>query len=93
MGRFRQEYCGRLPFPPPGDLPHPETEPVSLVSSALTGGFFTTSPIWEALLATYLQRISWLLLEFLLLVKLQMLVLVMISLIVRVRNVYQVSST
>ena len=41
MGVFRQEYgSGLLPFPPPGDRPHPEMERSSL---ALTGGFFTTS--------------------------------------------------
>ena len=36
----RQEYWSRLPFPPPGDLPHLRTEPVS---PALSGGFFTTA--------------------------------------------------
>ena len=40
----RQEYWSRLPFPTPGDLPDPGIEPVSLVSSALAGGFFTTEP-------------------------------------------------
>ena len=40
----RQEYWIRLPFPPPGDLPNPEIEPVSLVSPALAGGFFTSVP-------------------------------------------------
>ena len=39
----RQEYCRRLPFPTPGDLPDPGIEPASLVSPALAGGFFTTS--------------------------------------------------
>ena len=38
----RQEYWNGLPCPPLGDLPNPQTEPVSLVSSALVGGFFTT---------------------------------------------------
>ena len=37
-----------LPCPPPGDLPDPGTEPASLMSPALAGGFFTTSTIWEA---------------------------------------------
>ena len=37
-----------LPCPPPGDLPDPEIEPVSLMSPALAGGFFTTSATWEA---------------------------------------------
>ena len=29
MGCFRQEYCSGLPFPSPGDLPDPGTEPKS----------------------------------------------------------------
>ena len=29
MGFSRQEYCSVLPFPPPGDLPNPGTEPGS----------------------------------------------------------------
>ena len=37
-----------LPFPPPGDLPDPGIEHVSLISAALAGGFFTSSTIWEA---------------------------------------------
>ena len=28
----------------PGDLPHPGIEPMSLASSSLAGGFFTTEP-------------------------------------------------
>ena len=40
----RQEYWSGLPFPTAGDLPHPETEPVSLASPALAGGFFTLVP-------------------------------------------------
>ena len=47
MGFSRQEYYSGLPFSPPGDLPHPGIEPVSLVSPALAGGFFTTSTTWE----------------------------------------------
>ena len=39
---FRQEYWSGLPRPPPGDLPHPGIQPVSLMSPALAGGFFTT---------------------------------------------------
>ena len=38
-----------LPCPPPGDLPNPGTEPVSLMSPALAGGFFTAGAPWEAL--------------------------------------------
>ena len=48
MGFSRQEYWSGTPFPTPGDLPNPGTEPVSLVSPLLTGRFFTTSATWEA---------------------------------------------
>ena len=37
-----------LPCPPPGDLSDPGIEPVSLMSLALAGGFFTVSTTWEA---------------------------------------------
>ena len=37
----RQEYWSGLPWPPPGDLPGPGTEPTSLTSPALTREFFT----------------------------------------------------
>ena len=37
-----------MSFPTPGDLPNPGTDPVSLTSPALAGGFFTTSNTWEA---------------------------------------------
>ena len=48
MGFSRQEYWSGLTFPSPGDLPNPGIEPVSLVSPALAGRFFTTSATWEA---------------------------------------------
>ena len=48
MGFSRQEYCSGLLCPPPGDLPDPGIEPVSLTSPLLAGGFFITSAIWEA---------------------------------------------
>ena len=48
MGFSRQEYWSGLPFPSPGDLPNPGIEPVSLMSPALAGSFFTTSATWEA---------------------------------------------
>ena len=35
MGFSRQEYWSGLPFPPPGDLPDPGTEPESSVSPSL----------------------------------------------------------
>ena len=39
----RQEYWSGLPCPPPEDLPDAGIEPVSLMSPALAGRFFTTS--------------------------------------------------
>ena len=48
MGFSRQEYWSELPFPPPGDLPDPGIETVSLTSPALAGRFFTTNTTWEA---------------------------------------------
>ena len=39
-----QEYWCGLPFPPPGDLPNPGAEPVSLAPPVLADGFFTTEP-------------------------------------------------
>ena len=49
MGFSRQEYQSGLLCSPPGDLPDPGMESASLLSSALAGGFFTTSTTWEAL--------------------------------------------
>ena len=34
MGFSRQEYCSRLPCPPPGDLTNPEIKPMSLTLQA-----------------------------------------------------------
>ena len=42
IGFSGQEYWSGLPCPPPGDLPDPETETMSLMSPALAGGFFIT---------------------------------------------------
>ena len=36
----RQKYWSGLPNSPPGDLPNPGFEPASLMSPALSGGFF-----------------------------------------------------
>jgi len=44
MGFPRQEYWSGLPFPPPGDHPHPGIEPEFLASLSLTGRFSTTAP-------------------------------------------------
>ena len=54
IGLSRQEYWSRLPCPPPGNLPHPGIELMSLMSPALAGGLFTweratwESATWEA---------------------------------------------
>ena len=39
----RQGYWSGLPCPPPGDLPGPGIEPMTLTSPALAGGFFTAA--------------------------------------------------
>ena len=49
VGFSREEYWSGVPFPSPGDLPNPGTEPASLTSPALAGRFFTTSTTWEGL--------------------------------------------
>ena len=48
MGLSSQEHWSELPYPSPGDLPHPGIKPTSLTFPALAGGFFTTSATWEA---------------------------------------------
>ena len=42
MGLSRQEYWSGLPCPSPGDLPNSGIKPMSLVSPALAGRFFTS---------------------------------------------------
>ena len=49
LGFSRQEYWSGLPCPPPENLPDPGIEATSLMSPELSGGFFATSAIWEAL--------------------------------------------
>ena len=49
MGFSRQEYWSGLLCPPSGDLPDPGIKPMSLVSPALAGKFFTTSTTWEGI--------------------------------------------
>jgi len=48
MGFSWLEYWSGLPCPLPGDLPNPGTELMSLMSPAMTGGFFNTSTTWES---------------------------------------------
>ena len=45
----RQEYWSELPCPLPGDLQDPGIKPMSLMSPALAGSFFTTIATWETL--------------------------------------------
>ena len=45
----RQEYWNGFPFPTPEDLPSPQIEIVSLASSVVAGGFFTTMPPGKAM--------------------------------------------
>ena len=65
MGFSRQEYWSELPCSPPGSLLELGIEPVSLMSAALTGAFFTTSTTWEAplfglmLFSIWEQRRQW----------------------------------
>ena len=40
----RLVYWSGLPFPTPEGLPNPGTEPTSLESPALAGGYFTIEP-------------------------------------------------
>ena len=53
MGFSRQEYWSGLPFPSPGDLPHPGIEPKS---PALAGRFFTTEPPGKPIIIAYLDQ-------------------------------------
>ena len=41
-------YSNSVSCHPPGDLPDPGIEPMSLTSPAVAGRFFTTSTTWEA---------------------------------------------
>ena len=58
MGFPQQEYWTGLPFPTPGDLPNPGTEPTSPASPALAGGFFTTEPPGKPILQLWHQAIK-----------------------------------
>ena len=48
MEILRQESWSGLPFPSPGDLPEPGTEPASLAYPSVAGRLFTSSTTWEA---------------------------------------------
>ena len=57
-GSLQARVLEWVSFIPPGDLPDPGIEPASLVSPALTGGFFTTSYTWEAHIIMKLAQIT-----------------------------------
>ena len=44
MGFSRQEYWSGLPWSPPGDLPDPGIEPMSLMPPALQAGSLPLAP-------------------------------------------------
>ena len=46
-------------MPPPGDLPEPETEPVSALSPESADGLFTSSATWEAHVCAQMHWESW----------------------------------
>ena len=48
-GILQARILAWVAMPPPGDLSNPGTEPAFLMSPVLSGGFFTTNTIWEAL--------------------------------------------
>ena len=56
-GFSRHEDWSRLPGPPPGDLPYPRMEPVSLMSPVLAGGFFTTEPPGKPVASSVTRKI------------------------------------
>ena len=58
LGFSRQESWSRLPCPPPGDLSNLGIKLVSLMSSALAGGFFTTRANWDVPCSRYQYFIS-----------------------------------
>ena len=49
MGLPRQEYCSGLPFPPPGELANPGTEPMSRASLVLQADSLPAEPSGEPL--------------------------------------------
>ena len=55
MGFPRRESWSGLPFPPPGDLPIPGSEPLTPVAPALACRFFTTEPPGKLLKPNWLS--------------------------------------
>ena len=60
MGFSSHEYWSELPFPPPGNLPNPGIKPMSFMSPALAGRFFTTrATVVLSELTRGQQRMRW----------------------------------
>ena len=57
MGLSRQEYWSGLPFPPPGGLPNPGTEPTSPVAPALQVEFLLAEPLGKPIFQGYCLHI------------------------------------
>ena len=55
-----QEYWSGLPYPPPGDPPHPGIKPMSRMSPALAEDLFTTSAAWGAPVIWSISAVHWL---------------------------------
>ena len=52
MDSSRQEHWSGLPFPPPGHLPNPGTEPVSPAAAALQADSLPTESVGKPLVIT-----------------------------------------
>ena len=58
VGFSRQENWNKLPCPPLVDLPDPGIKPMSLMSPALAGGFYTARATWEVPFLHYIRPID-----------------------------------
>ena len=61
VGFPRPEYWSGLPFPSPGDLPHPGIKPVSPVSPALQADSSPTEPprkLYVYFMNTYVYHVT-----------------------------------
>ena len=62
---FLARILERLPFPPPGDIPHRGFEPLPLVSAELQGGFLIAGPSGKpqksvmSVPAIFLRKAAW----------------------------------
>ena len=55
--KLKKKYCNGLPFPPPGELPNPGTEPTSPVSPALQMYSLPAAPLGKPLTALRRNRL------------------------------------